>query len=377
MQTMHPTLLIGPSDWDPRQIPCEDYDLRRAALWRDHESAGGAIIYGDSKNHAALAYFTHFTPKLEAAMALIPRRGEPQMLIGGGVNMLPAAKPLTFITDLAPLRSAAKSAADWARGLEAGTNLVLIGGEAMPNDLRHALDRALGDGVRVKSGDASLETHMRRKSPHELRMLREACAILDVTAAELCRAARSGAGVSDCIVKAEYAALRRGAQDVRSLFSLDGGRTLRPFTVPIAQSHDPLQVYLAVRHNGYWADGFVRVANDELQRKTETVLHNMVAEIKAELPCRRLAQIADAGRGMLRPHPLADGTFGSSIGLSLDEPPFLARDDDTMLEQDAVYSLHAGLIDDSGTGAIVSSMVAVTAQGAEILWPIGPIGERS
>ena len=59
------------------------------------------------------------------------------------------------------------------------------------------------------------------------------------------------------------------------------------------------------------------------------------------------------------------------------ESPLLTRDDDTMLEQDALYSLRAGLIDDIGTGAIVSSMVAVTAQGAEILWPTGPIGERS
>jgi len=377
MQTMHPTLLIGPGDWDPQQIPREDYDARLAALWRDHENAGGAIVYGDSRNHAALAYFTHFTPKLEAAMALIPRRGEPQMLIGGGVNMLPAAKPLTFITDLTPLRNAAKSAADWARGLEAGTSLVLIGGEAMPSNLRSALDRALGDGIRVESGDASLHERMAKKSPIELQMLREACAILDVTAAELRRAARSRESATDCIVKAEHAAVRRGAQDIRSLFSLDGGRTLRPFNVPIAQNHDPLQVYLAVRHNGYWADGFVRVANDELQRKAETVLRNMVAEIKAGLPCRRLAQIADASRGMLRPHSLADGVFGSSIGLSLNEPPFLARDNDIMLEQDAVYSLRAGLIDASGAGAIVSSMVAVTAQGTEILWPTGPIGERS
>jgi hypothetical protein len=101
MQTMHPTLLIGPGDWDPQQMPREDYDARLAALWRDHDNASGAIVYGDSRDHAALAYLTHFTPKLEAAMALIPRRGEPQILIGGGINMLPAAKPLTFVSALA------------------------------------------------------------------------------------------------------------------------------------------------------------------------------------------------------------------------------------------------------------------------------------
>jgi Xaa-Pro aminopeptidase len=374
MQTMHPTLLIGPSDWNPQQIPREDYDDRLAALWRDHEEAGGAIVYGDSSNHAALAYLTHFTPKLEAALALIPRRGEPQMLIGGGINMLPAAKPLTFISALAPLRDAAKSAADWARGLEAGTSLVLIGGNTMPNVLRGALDRTLGAGLRVEHGDAPLQGRMRKKSPRELRMMREACTMLGVAVAALRGTARDGRSVTDSILHAEHAALQRGAQDVRSLFSLDGGRTLRPFDVAVAQHYDPLQVYLAVRHGGYWAEGFVRsgAPEDALQNKIEKILRATVAETKAGMSCRRLQQIVDAGRGTSKPHPLADGVFGGSIGLSLDEPPMLTRGSDATLEQGAVYSLRTGLIDEAGSGAIISTMLTVTADGCEILWPCEP-----
>ena len=55
-------------------------------------SASGAIVYGDSRDHAALLYLTHFTPKLEAAIALIPRRGEARMLIGGGVEYAAGGK---------------------------------------------------------------------------------------------------------------------------------------------------------------------------------------------------------------------------------------------------------------------------------------------
>ncbi len=371
MQTMHPTLLIGPGDWDPQQIPRKDYDDRLAALWHDHDKAGGAIIYGDSRNHAALAYLTHFTPKLEAALALIPRRGEPRMLIGGGVNMLPAAKPLTFISALAPLRDAAKSAADWADGLPAGTSLVLIGGEAMPNDLRRALDRALGGGLRFENGDAPLQARMSQKSPRELHVIRKACATLGAAVVALRDAVRGGKSVTDCILHAEQAALQRGAQDVRSLFSLDGGRTLRPFDVPVAQPSDPLQIYLAVRHDGYWAEGFVRaaVAEDALGGKVERILRAMAADAKAGLSCQQLQQILDTGRGTRKPHPLADGLFGSSIGLSLDEPPLLRRDSDATLEEGAVYSLRAGLVDQAGAGAIVSTMIAVTTGGSEVLWP--------
>ena len=42
-----------------------------------------------------------------------------------------------------------------------------------------------------------------------------------------------GPGGEDVVGGVDVEALRRGAQDVRSLFSLDGGRTLRPFDIPL------------------------------------------------------------------------------------------------------------------------------------------------
>lgn len=370
MQTMHPTLLVGPADWDSRHMPREEFDARLATLWQDYPDAGGAIVYGNPSNHAALAYLTHFTPKLEAAVALIPRRGEAQLLIGGGVNMVPAAKPLTFVQNLAPLRDAANAAAAWVRALPRGGNLLSIGGEAMPVGMRRAFDEALGSHLKIEAADEALRARMRIKRPRELRVLREACAVLDAAATALRDALRGGHSVTDCILLAEHSALRRGAQDVRSLFSLDGGRTLRPFDIPIAMRCNPLQVYLAVCQRGYWAEGFVRAAtaSDALQEKVAAILAVMVAAARPGRSSRELAKIVDAGRGDFQPHPLADDVFGSSIGLSLDEPPLLTRQSDTTLEPGAVYSLRAGLIDGSAAGALASALVAVSAAGAELLW---------
>jgi Xaa-Pro aminopeptidase len=370
MHTMHPTLLVGPGDWDPQRIPRKDYDERLARLWRDHPNAVGAIVYGNSRDHAALAYLTHFTPKLEAAIALVPRNGEAKMLIGGGVNMLPAAKPLTFISALAPLRDAAKTITDWANGPGAGGSLVLLGGDAVPYELRVALDRALGGG-RTEDGDAALQARMRRKSPGEIEVLRGACTILDHTVTALREAVRKGEGVTDCIVAAEHAAMRHGAQDVRSLFSLDGGCTLRPFDIPMAQRCDPLQAYLAVRYDGYWADAFVRAGTqgDTLGSHAAEMLEAMLAQAKPHVTARTLYQQVDKSRGTHALHPLADPVFGSSIGLSLDEPPLLSRDGGAVLEAGAVYSLRSGVIGETG-GAVVSAMTLVTERGAELLWPV-------
>ena len=138
MLAMNSTLLVGPSDWESERMPREEFSARMDALWRALPSAAGAIVYGDRVNHAELAYLTHFTPKLEAALALIPRVGAPQLLVGGGANMVPAAKPLTFIEDLRPLRNAGQAVAQWANA-QGGGAPVLIGGASMPYALHQEI----------------------------------------------------------------------------------------------------------------------------------------------------------------------------------------------------------------------------------------------
>src|SRR5438094_3371875 len=157
---MNSTLLVGPSDWESERMPREEFSARMDALWRALPSAAGAIVYGDRVNHAELAYLTHFTPKLEAALALIPRVGAPQLLVGGGANMVPAAKPLTFIEDLRPLRNAGQAVAQWANA-QGGGAPVLIGGASMPYALHQEIMPAFEGPIEDQTGE--LHALMRRK----------------------------------------------------------------------------------------------------------------------------------------------------------------------------------------------------------------------
>ena len=207
-------------------MPKDEFVARIAAFWRRCPSANGAIVYGGRAHHAELAYLTNFTPKLEAALALIPRAGAPQLMVGGGANMLPAAKPLTWIDDLRPLRNVGKAVAEWAGRQRGDGRPVLIGGPSMPHALRQELAKALGDGIEDKTAD--LAALMRRKSAHEIAAIRAACATLAAAMTAIGDAKRTGAGVTAAVLAGEHAAHRGGAQDVRTLFSLDGGRSLRP-----------------------------------------------------------------------------------------------------------------------------------------------------
>jgi hypothetical protein len=253
MLAMNSTLLVGPSDWDAARMPKAEFVARAAAFWRDNPPASGAIVYGDRVNHAELAYLTNFTPKLEAALALIPRDGAPQLLVGGGVNMLPAARPLTFVEDLRPLRNVGSTVAKWSHEQGSGAP-VLIGGGFMPYALRQEIAAALSGEMDDKT--AELWRLMGRKSARELAAQRATCAALDATVTAMRVAQGAGADVTAAVLAGEQAANRQGAQEVRTLFSLDGGRTLRPFDTLVERAVDPLQVYVAVRKLGYWAEGF-------------------------------------------------------------------------------------------------------------------------
>src|SRR5262249_21033418 len=152
---------------------------------------------GNARDHSALAYLTHFTPKLEAALGLISRKGARKLLVGGGANMIAAARPLTFVEDLGPLRAAATSAAEWVRGLDRPA-VVLIGGDAMPYDMRRALDAALAPLAAVTNGDESLERRMHKKTTPELAALQGACAKLSAAVDMLRASFDSGHGITDC-----------------------------------------------------------------------------------------------------------------------------------------------------------------------------------
>jgi hypothetical protein len=366
MHTMQPTLLVGPSDWDAARMPKDEYLARATALWRTARAASGAIVYGDRAHHAELAYLTSFTPKLEAALALIPRVGSPRLFVGGGANMIQAAKPLTFIDSVQPLRDIGATVAQWAREQSGGGRPVLIAGPFMPPALHQEIVEAAGT-IADKTSD--LTPLMRRKSTRELAAIRETCATLDTAVAAMNEAQRTGAGATATVLAGEQAAYRGGAQDVRTLFSLDGGRTLRPFEASVEGSVDPLHVYVAVRRCGYWAEGFAVISatpNPYAQGAAE-VLEYAIEMIGPSRRCGDIRRSIIDAIQPFHPHPVTKQAQGNAIGLALEEPPLITMDSAETFEIDGVYTLRVG-ISDERNHAIVSAMLAVNAYGCEVLW---------
>ncbi len=199
MHTMHSTLLVGLYDWEPERLPRQEFEERIEAFWRAMPAyCVGVAVYGDRRYNAELAYFTNLVPKLRDGLALIPRNGEPKVLVSGGANAMPPAARQTWLQKVDPLPDPGKAIAAWKA--ELGGPVALIGGDQLRQAVRKGVDEALGSESLSGQAASILRAQMRSKRPREIAALRESCAMLKSVVAELDRAKRKGLGVTAAII---------------------------------------------------------------------------------------------------------------------------------------------------------------------------------
>jgi len=364
------TLLTGPFDWDATLMPREEFEARIVEVRTMLRERGlaGLVVGGTSPEHGALGYLTSFVPKLGPALAFMPMDGDMRIVFSGGPAMLPSARRLMFVEDVRGLRDAERDFADWL-GETKGTQFALWGEYAITADVREALERAAPSPLVVL--DDVFDPLRRRKSERELVLIRRACAILN-TAREKFRAAiAEHKGVRTAALAAERAAYRQGAQDFRVLASLRDGGTPEPMQAALDPHVDPLLACFAVRFAGYWAEGLFTITampNDALAAAKQSLAALVKLIRPGALPLGAIQQATKAP-GNHYPHPCAQRNFGNGIGLSRDEPPFLSFEKPEELREGDVCSIRDGVGAYEPTGnVIVSAMVRVTADGAEILF---------
>jgi Xaa-Pro aminopeptidase len=159
------------------------------------------------------------------------------------------------------------------------------------------------------------------------------------------------------------------AQDVRTLVSHDGGRTLVPFHGRFDTSTLPLAGYIAVKVQGYWADMFVAagVQAEQVAHRAEAALDALVAAIRPGVIVADARQRAIEALGPFKLHPVLCGSVGHGIGLSLHEGPEFDDGCRITLDEDGIYALQVGLADPPSGYALRSAIVRNTARGVEVL----------
>jgi len=374
MRTVHPSIIIGSYVWDQDRVPRDEFQIRIGGLHRVMDAKGwkAVLVYGDAAEHSALAWFTAFTTRLRWGMALIPREGEPRLLISMSSRDVPAMKLMTWIADVVSGWNWESAFDPWLARIasEGPIDIGSIGFELMRPPLFASLRKSLGDRFRLHAADDAVAA-MRTVRPRERSQISAASRLVQTAAASFIEPWRLGVGVETAALTAERTARMAGAQDVRTLMSFDGGRTLAPFRgafAPQADRQTPLAGYVAVKHVGYWADVFVAGlrAMSSPHMRAQAGLRALLDLVKPGVAACDLHGAATKELGAYALHPVLSGSVGRRIGLSLNEGGELRADSRHALAPGEIYSVHVGACDPHA-GALTSAMIAVTATGSEII----------
>lgn len=363
MLTMTSALLVGPYDWRPELISRAQYETRLAALRAAmaRHNAGAVIVHGSALDDAALVWLTGLVPKLGPAFAFVPASGDIRLLFAGGPGMQPSAARQTWIEDVRALRGVEADLMSCLNDMDCGSDLgvALWDGESLSETSRLAIARAAQGRRRLTEAGAEFDALRRSKTDLERALVGQAA----VMAAEVLRAFEealsAGSDLCRSGIVAERAGNACGAQDVRVL----GSR--RPGGMPLLlePTHDmqlaATNVYVAVRHAGYWADLYGEAGEaTELARRAQAALRAALAHIKPGLALDDLRELAD-GQPNVRAHL-------SGIGAQLKEAPKI--DEGDRLEEGDVCSLWMEARDEDRFG-FASAVIVVEREGVTILSP--------
>jgi Xaa-Pro aminopeptidase len=372
MRTVQPSIMIGSYVWDQDRLPRDEYEIRLAALHRVMDANGwkAVLIYGDANEHSALAYFTNFVPRLRWGMALIPREGEPRLLASMSSRDVPAMKLMTFIPDVLSGWNWDTAFDPWLAKLTGDDPISIgaVGFDLMRPPQFRLLEKSLGNRFGLHEGDAAVATCRTTRS-RQLSQVRAVSPVLTAAAQAFVAAWRDGADVESAALAAERTARLMAAQDVRTLMSFDGGRTLAPFRGAFDSKSDPLVGYLAVKHAGVWGDMFVTAASrdTDVAKRVQAALDAALAVAKPGTSASTLSTKAMETIVPHALHPALGGSIGHLVGLSLDEGGALKPDATHTLAPGEVYTLHVGAHEAATGGAFASAAIAITDTGADLL----------
>src|SRR5439155_9607216 len=274
-------------------------------------------------------YFRNFVPRLRWAMALLPREGEPRLLISMSSRDVPAMKLMTWIPDVLSGWTWENAFDPWLARLNADhpIDIGTVGFDSVRPPLFRSLEKSLGNRFRLHAADADVEA-ARAMRPRERSELREASGVVRAAADAFVQAWRDGMGVEAAALAGEETARLMATQDVRTLVSFDGGRTLSPFRGSFDAKSDSLVGYIAVKHRGYWADMFVTAVAgaSAVQQRARAGLDAVLKSANPGVTAAALHAKAVEQLGTLPLHPVLSGSIGHRIGLSLNEGGELTHD---------------------------------------------------
>jgi Xaa-Pro aminopeptidase len=377
-----------------RHIPAAEYPER----WRRVQAMMAAgdldflVAYADDRasfGPAHARWLADFPVHFEPACILMPRLGEPVMLVGpesdeyarvvGRIADVRVLRELTHPDEDYPfsrIQSLAEATADLG-GASAARRVGLGGRGLIGADIIAAFKAALpaAEWVDVENALCDLRA---QKSPAELDVIRRAYEIAEIGIGAGIEAIRAGVTERQVAAEIEASMRRAGAEGTGIDTIVASGPNSRPIlarsTFRRIEPDDLVLLTVAPRYEGYHAAiGRVVLVGDpgpEVRHALETAVRAQRAASAALSPGREGRQVEAVGRGIVADAGLGQYFLYSglhSVGVIEFEPPIFGPSSPATLKENMVISIDIPMFNTPWGGIRVEDGYVITAGGAEPL----------
>ncbi len=365
MIAMTPVLTRGYTFWDRALLPADEFSERSRRVQAKMAEArlDGLVIWSAGYHtNGDLAYIGGWPM---GGALLLPLEGEPTMFSPGGGRELYFQKMQTWVSDISSTGGKLGSIiADnlTKRGLAKG-RLGMVGMGVLSSSGYHDAVQGLA-AFELVDFDAPFRALKAVKRPREIAAVRAALSIAALAVAAGEGAFHKGASNASALVEAERVARVNGARDFRGLANIDAD-DLRPYERPSAERREPLLLWIAVDHHGYWADA-AAACSAPAGSSAAQALDAMIAAAHAGSTA---GAVADAAVRSLPAEAVDEALsygLGGGIGLALEEGPVIRPGATEVLSDGEVLSLHV-FARTGGTPSFAGAMVRLTDVGAQRL----------
>jgi Xaa-Pro aminopeptidase len=268
-----------------------------------------------------------------------------------------------------------KRSKGWSVGIEA---------EHLSVEQRQHLGKALPSGLRVKNAAALVEEARMVKDDDELRLIREAVKLGATLFDRALEVLRPGVKESEVAAEMEYAARMAGAEEMSfptiiasgARSALPHGRasqaTIHPGGFVVCDFGVILTGYCSDQTRTVWVGTGSGPAAEDARRAYEAVRKAQLAAIEAVRPGATTGEVDAAARKVLRKEGLGryfTHSTGHGVGLEIHEAPRIAAGQTETVKPGMVITIEPGVYFPGKWGVRIEDMVAVTADGCEVLTP--------
>jgi Xaa-Pro aminopeptidase len=377
------------------QIPAAEYPER----WRKVRAVMAAqnldflVAYADDRaafGPAHTRWLANFPAHFEPACVLMPRDGDPVMLVGpesdryallaGQIRDVRVLREFTHPDEdypFAEIQSLAEVMAHIGRGLSGARRIGLGGGGLIGADLMAAFKDALpaAEWVDVENSLCDLRA---QKSPAELDVIRRAYQIAELGIHAGIDAIAAGVTEREVAAEIESAMRRAGSEGTGIDTIVASGPNSRPIlartTFRRIETDDLVLLTVAPRYEGYHAaiGRLVLVGKPapEIEGALETAIRAQEASAAGLRPGVEGRLVEALGRDIVNAAGLGQFFLYSglhSVGVIEFEPPIFGPSSPATIKQDMVISIDIPMFNAPWGGLRIEDGYVITAMGAEAL----------